>query len=169
MCSPLGTVVQPARNRCVKWNAPRWERDVRVMHVTVGGMKNRGVLQTCASLVVGTEVPIQNWSTLGLVSPKCYLGCMFEKHWHEWGHSCVEHFSLEKRRLKGDHINRYKCLRSHGVSSSEIFKSLLDMVLGTLLWVALLEQGLDQRSPKMASKFNCSTVLWKKVWYKLKY
>lgn len=50
------------------------------MHVTVGGMKNRGVLQTCASLVVGTEVPIQNWSTLGLVSPKYYLGCMFEKH-----------------------------------------------------------------------------------------
>ena len=31
-----------------------------------------------------------------------------------------------------------------GVSSLEIFKSHLDMDLGTLLWVALLGQGLDQ-------------------------
>lgn len=71
----------------------------------------------------------------------------------------MEHFSLEKRRLMGDLINRYKCLRSCGVSSLEIFKSLLDMVLGILLWVFLPEHELDQRSPEMPSNFNYSVVL----------
>lgn len=41
----------------------------------------------------------------------------------------------------------------------EIFKSLLDMVLGILLWVFLPEHELDQRSPEMPSNFNYSVVL----------
>ena len=36
----------------------------------------------------------------------------------------------------------HKLPRGCGVSSLEPFRSRLDVVLGTLLWVALLEQGL---------------------------
>ena len=35
--------------------------------------------------------------------------------------------------------------RGCGLSSLEIFQSHLDTALGTLLWVSLLEQGLEQR------------------------
>ncbi len=35
--------------------------------------------------------------------------------------------------------------RGCGVSSLEIFQSRLDVALGTLLWVSLLEQGLGRR------------------------
>lgn len=39
--------------------------------------------------------------------------------------------------------------RGCGVSSLEISKSCLDMSLGTLLWVSLRGQGLDQVEPEV--------------------
>lgn len=44
--------------------------------------------------------------------------------------------------------------RSCGVSSWGIFKSLLNTGLGTLLWVALLEQGWDQKDPEVPPSLN---------------
>jgi len=53
--------------------------------------------------------------------------------------------------------------RDCGVSSLEIFKSLLDMVLGNLLWVSLLEQVITRRlfSPQ---PFCVSVILWLLAW-----
>ena len=41
----------------------------------------------------------------------------------------------------------------------EISKSHLDMVLGTLLWVSLPEQGVGQGDPEVISNLNCSGIL----------
>lgn len=41
-----------------------------------------------------------------------------------------------------EHWHRF--LTEAGEPSSEMSQRHLDMVLGTMLWVALLEQGLDQ-------------------------
>lgn len=40
----------------------------------------------------------------------------------------------------------HRLLRGCGVSSSEISRSLLGVVLSTLLWVSQLEQGTEQNS-----------------------
>jgi len=40
-----------------------------------------------------------------------------------------------------------------------IFKSHLDVVLGTLLWVSLLKQGLEQQDPEVPSYFYHSVIL----------
>ena len=40
--------------------------------------------------------------------------------------------------------------------SLEVFKSCLHMVLDNMLWVALLEQGLDQMDPEVPSNFSYS-------------
>ena len=47
--------------------------------------------------------------------------------------------------------------RGCGVSSLGISQSLLDVALGTLLWVSLLGQGLEQRDPEV---LTASAVLW---------
>lgn len=46
------------------------------------------------------------------------------------------------------------------VSSLEIFKRCLAVVLGTLLRVALLEQGLDQRDPEVPANLHNSDIVW---------
>lgn len=40
-----------------------------------------------------------------------------------------------------------------GVSSLEIFQSFLGVLLGTLLWVSLLEQGLEQTDLEVPANF----------------
>jgi len=46
-----------------------------------------------------------------------------------------------------------------GVSSLEIFKSHLDVVLGSLLWVSLLEQGLEQMDSEVPANLSQSVML----------
>lgn len=41
----------------------------------------------------------------------------------------------------------------------EAFKSHLDVVMGTLLWVSLIEQEWDQMDPEVPSNLNHSVVL----------
>ena len=41
----------------------------------------------------------------------------------------------------------------------EISKPCLDVALGTLLWVSLLEEGLDQMDPEVPAKHSQSVVL----------
>lgn len=48
--------------------------------------------------------------------------------------------------------------RGGGVTSLEISKSRLDVVLGTLLWVALIELGLEQMLPELPANFNRSVI-----------
>ena len=48
--------------------------------------------------------------------------------------------------------------RGCGVSSLGISQSCLDVALGTLLWVFLLGQGLEQRDPE--GSIHTSAVLW---------
>lgn len=56
-------------------------------------------------------------------------------------HFCAVHVT--------EHWHRF--LTEAGESSSlEMSKSHLDVVLGTMLWVALLEQGLDQMDPEVS-------------------
>ena len=43
--------------------------------------------------------------------------------------------------------------------SLQVFKSHLDMVLGNLLWVSLLEQGLDQMDSEAPYNLNHSVTL----------
>ena len=59
------------------------------------------------------------------------LCCAVTEHWHRLPRSC-------------------------GVSSLGIFQCLLDMALGTLLWVSQLEQGLGQKDPEHPSHPNDS-------------
>jgi len=44
---------------------------------------------------------------------------------------------------------QHRLPRGCGVSSLGISSSRLDVALGTLLWVALLEQGLEQAGPEV--------------------
>lgn len=46
-----------------------------------------------------------------------------------------------------------------GFASLKISKSYLDMVLGTLLKVSLLEQGLDRMDLEFPSNFNHTVIL----------
>ena len=41
----------------------------------------------------------------------------------------------------------------------DIFRSHMDVVLGTLLWVSLLGQGLEQRDPEGPANFNSFVIL----------
>ena len=77
-----------------------------------------GSLQWCP--VSGQEAMGTNWHT----------GAPTE---HQ-EHSCAVQVTEQQHRLSRD------C----GVSSLRISSSCLDVALGTLLWVALLEQGLEQ-------------------------
>lgn len=49
--------------------------------------------------------------------------------------------------------------RGCGVSSLQSFKSHQDVILGTLLEVTLLEQGLEQVDPYVPSQPNQSAIL----------
>ena len=49
--------------------------------------------------------------------------------------------------------------RGCGVFSLGISQSRLDMALGTLLWVSLLGQGLEQRDPEGPASLSCAAVL----------
>lgn len=44
--------------------------------------------------------------------------------------------------------------------SLEVFKSCLDMVLGNLLWVAWLEQGLELIDPEVPSNLSYCVLVW---------
>jgi len=50
--------------------------------------------------------------------------------------------------------------RSCGISSLETFQSHLDMDLGTLLWVSLLEEGWARWPPELPSYLNHPVILW---------
>lgn len=56
----------------------------------------------------------------------------------------------------------HRLLRGCGISCLEIFKSSLDVSLGVLIWVVLLEQGLDQRSnsPFQSQPICDWVILW---------
>ena len=58
----------------------------------------------------------------------------------------------------GDRALAQVAQRCCGVFSQEIFKISLDVVLGTLLWVSLLEQRLDQVDPEIPSNLNLSMI-----------
>lgn len=49
-------------------------------------------------------------------------------------------------------------LRGCGVTSLEILK-ILDVALGTLLRMALLEQGVEQVEPELPANPSCSEIL----------
>ena len=49
--------------------------------------------------------------------------------------------------------------RSCGFSILESFQSCMDMGLGSLLWVCLLEQGLEQMDPEVPFNPNRSVIL----------
>ena len=68
------------------------------------------------------------------------------------------HINKEQTRLSKhqDHSwavqvteQQHRLPRGCGVSSLGISSSCLDVALGTLLWVALLEQGLEQAGPEV--------------------
>lgn len=46
-----------------------------------------------------------------------------------------------------------------GVTSLEILKSHLDMILDTLLWVSLLEQGLERMTQRSLPSLPMSAIL----------
>lgn len=46
-----------------------------------------------------------------------------------------------------------------GVSTLEIFKTYLDMVLSNLFWVTLLEQGWDQMGPEAPSHLSYPVIV----------
>lgn len=48
--------------------------------------------------------------------------------------------------------------RGCGVTSPEILE-ILGMALDTLLWVALLEQGVEQVEPEVPANLSCSEIL----------
>lgn len=48
------------------------------------------------------------------------------------------------------------------VSFLKIPKSQLDMVLGPLLWVSLLEEGVGLMDPEVSDKFSHSLILWER-------
>lgn len=50
--------------------------------------------------------------------------------------------------------------RGCGISFLEISKSCLNVVLGTLLWVSLLEQGVGQMDPDVPSDLSYPVILW---------
>lgn len=63
------------------------------------------------------------------------------------------------QEVPSDHQEHWHRLpRSCGISSLGIFQSCLDVALGTLLWVFLLEQGLGLRDTEMPSILNCSVI-----------
>jgi len=49
--------------------------------------------------------------------------------------------------------------RGCGISSLGISQSHLDVALGTLLWVSLLGQGLEQRDPEGPASLSCAVLL----------
>lgn len=49
--------------------------------------------------------------------------------------------------------------RGCGISSLQIIKSYQDLVLVSLLWVALLEQGLDQVDPEVPANPSHAVIL----------
>ena len=55
--------------------------------------------------------------------------------------------------------NRHRLHREAVGSSLEISKSQLDIGLGTLLWVSLLEWGLDLMDPEVPSHLDQSVIL----------
>lgn len=50
--------------------------------------------------------------------------------------------------------------RGCGVSSFEISRSHLDVGLGTMLWVSLLDQGLGQMDPEGPASLSHAVILW---------
>ena len=62
------------------------------------------------------------------------LCCAVMEHWHRLPRGC-------------------------GVFSLGISQSRLDVALGTLLWVSLLGQGLEQRDPEGPANFNSFVIL----------
>ena len=73
------------------------------------------------------------------------------------GHE-LEHrrFCLNTRKyFSAVHIFQRGC----GVSSLQIFKSHLDVSLGSLLWVSLLEQGLEQMDSEVPANLSQSVML----------
>jgi len=63
------------------------------------------------------------------------LCCAVMEHWHRLPRGC-------------------------GISSLGISQSHLDVALGTLLWVSLLGQGLEQRDPEGPASLSHDEVLW---------
>lgn len=64
-----------------------------------------------------------------------------------------KHFST----VFGDGQLVYDAQRVCTVSSMEIFRTCVDMTLSSLLWAAVLMQGLDQMDPEIHSN---SAILW---------
>jgi len=88
----------------------------------------------------------------------------------------VEWFPVAERRHKLEHRRHPPNIRKHfcavqvmehwhrlprgcGVSSLQIFRRCLDMVLDPLFWVSLLEQGLGQMDPEIPANLICPMVL----------
>ena len=87
------------------------------------------------SVVLNARARGTNQHTGGsLWTPGAQLCCAVTEHWHRLPRGC-------------------------GVSSLGISQSLLDVTLGTLLWVSLLGQGLQQRDPESPASLSCTT-LW---------
>lgn len=57
------------------------------------------------------------------------------------------------------HLRRLEISSSEISSSLKTFKGHLDVVLGSLLWASLLEQGLDQVPPEGPAKLGHSAML----------
>lgn len=74
----------------------------------------------------------------------CDAQCQNQRQWTQW--MC----GLQSLGLGAKDV---------GVSSLEIFKSFLDMMLFTLLWVALLEQELDKMDSDVSSSFCHAVIL----------
>lgn len=53
----------------------------------------------------------------------------------------------------------HRSSRGWGVSSLDISKSYLGMVLGTFLWMSLLQQGVDQMVPKVPANLIHAVIL----------
>lgn len=61
-------------------------------------------------------------------------------------------------------MERWHSLSREAVGSSEVFKSFLDTMQSTLLWVSLLDQGLEQKGPEVPSDLYRAVILWKYRW-----
>lgn len=53
----------------------------------------------------------------------------------------------------------HRSSRGWGVSSLDISESYLGMVLGTFLWMSLLQQGVDQMVPKVPANLIHAVIL----------
>lgn len=85
--------------------------------------------------------------------------CQDKRQWEQTGCFLWTPWNI----LLWGHLSTGICCPETESPTLEIFKSYLDMGLGTLLWVSLLERGLDKLEEGVLSNLSSSVILWSVV------